>query len=61
MDTKELIRHLEFEYFGIQEACPEWEMELWDFLISRKVDPDDIWGYSPDIGRLGGQLEPEWL
>lgn len=61
METQDLIRNLEREYHGIQAANPDWETTLWDFLISRKVDPDDIWEYSPEIGWDAGQPEPDWL
>jgi hypothetical protein len=61
MPLNDLIRSLAQEYHGIQAANPDWEMTLWDFLISRKVEPDDIWEHSPEIGRDAGQPEPDWL
>ena len=61
MNANDLIRNLEHEYYSIQAANPSWELGLWAFLIGRGVDPDDIWGYSPQIGYDAGQEEPEWL
>lgn len=61
MDTKDLIRNLEFFYHSIAAANPNWEMSLWDFLVSREVKPDDIWGYSRQIGWDAEQKEPDWL
>ena len=61
MDTNDLIRNLEFEYHGIRAANPDWDKSLWDFLIERGVEPDDIWGYSPQIGWDAEQKEPDRL
>lgn len=61
MMPQDLIRNLELEYHGLKKTNPNWEMTLWDFLISRKVHPDDIWGYSPQIGYDADQPEPDWL
>jgi hypothetical protein len=61
MLTVDLIRNLEFEYFSICAANPNWSMPLWDFLILRGVTPSDIWEYSPQIGWDAGQKQPDWL
>ena len=61
MNTQELIDNLDFEYYAIGAANPDWKMNEWDFLISRGVSPDDIWEYSPEIGWDAGQPAPDWL
>lgn len=61
MEINDLIRNLEFEYHSIQAANPDWNMGIWDFLIERGIEPDDIWTYSPQIGWDADQKEPEWL
>lgn len=55
METQELIRRLEFEYWGIQAANPDWNMTLYDFLQSRGVADEDIQDYSPEIGEESGK------
>jgi hypothetical protein len=59
--SSNLISNLEFEYRSIQAANPEWDISLWDFLIDRGVAPDEIWGYSPQIGWDAEQEQPDWL
>lgn len=61
MDTNDLIRNLEFEFHATHAANPDLEMSMWDFLISRGISPDDIWGYSRQIGWDAEQDEPDWL
>lgn len=61
MTANDLIGTLEFEFYGILAATPDWDTSLWDFLIERGVEPDDIWTYSKQIGWDAGQDEPDWL
>lgn len=61
METQDLIHNLEQKYHSLKAANPDWEMTLWDFLISRKVHPDDIWEHLPSAGADAGQPEPDWL
>lgn len=61
MDTKDLIRNLEFEYHSIAAANPNWETSLWDFLVSREFTADQIWEHCPEAAREAGQEEPDWL
>ena len=43
--TRDLIRNLEFEYHAICAANPDWDCPLFDFLMGRKIDYDDIAEY----------------
>lgn len=61
MEMRDLIRALELEYHGIIAANPDWETSLFDFLVSRGMDSDDIWEYSPQIGYDANKPEPDWL
>ena len=61
MDKQDLIRNLESEYHGIAAANPEYSESLFDFLVSRGIDVEDIWDYSPSIGASGGGSPPDWL
>lgn len=61
MDIQALIKRLEFEYYATLAANPKWNTTLWDYLISAGIPPDNIWEYSPEIGRHANQLEPDWL
>lgn len=61
MEAQELIRILESEYWGTVAANPEWDKPLWDYLIDRGVEPNDIWGYSWEIGHMADQPWPDWL
>lgn len=52
MNLDEMVRHLEFEYYGISAANPDWDMSLRDFLISRgltekiiAIDTQSAWDY----------------
>ena len=55
------ICELELEYHAICNANPDYDESLWDFLRGRGNEPDDIWEYSPEVGRDAGQKEPDWL
>ena len=61
MDTKDLMQAVEFDYHSIVAANPEYKESLWDFFIKRGFSPDDIWEYSPEVGREASQQEPDWL
>ena len=63
MNTLELaaICNLEFQYYAILAANPDWDVTLWEYLIARGIAPDDIWEYSAQIGYEHNQPEPEWL
>ena len=61
METQSLIRQLEFEYYAIQAANPDWEASLYDFLKQRGIADDDIADYSPAILEEVGQPLPDWL
>lgn len=58
-----ILRNLEHEYYSILAANPNWDMTLWDYLISNEIGitANDIWEYSPEIGWAAAQPEPEWL
>ena len=49
METEDLIRNLEFEYWAICAANPDWDKSLYDFLLDRNVTAQDIWEYSPGV------------
>ena len=57
----DIIQQLEFVYHARKAANPEWQQLLWDFLINCGCEPDDIWEYSPQIGRDAKRAEPDWL
>ena len=62
MDTQDLIHNLEADYYATITANPDWKAPtLFDYLVSRGVDADDIWKYSPNIGWWAGKTDPEWL
>lgn len=61
MEPRDLIRNLEHEYHAIRAANPTWEKSLWDFLVEKGCDPDDIWSYSSQIGYAANQPEPQWI
>lgn len=46
MHVSEVIHNLIFEYYGIEAANPEWDMTMWDFLVSRGCTPEDIEKYT---------------
>ena len=49
MERKELLKQLEFEYWGIVKANPDWDVSLWDFLISKGFTAGEIYDYNEDI------------
>ena len=57
----DLWRNLEFEYYSIQAANPDWEMSLGQFMRSRHLSRDQIWELSPGTGLEEGWPEPDWL
>ena len=62
MDAQDLIRNLESQYHGMVAANLSGDAPtLFDYLIRMGIDPNDIWEYSPQIGRDAGQEEPDWL
>jgi len=61
MPTPELCRLLEFEYWGIREANPEWDKSLATFLRERGLSRSQIWEELPDIAEEAGWPEPKWL
>jgi len=61
-DTQDLIRNLEHEYHATIAANPDWKAPtLFDYLVGKGVDADDIWEYSAQIGYDAGVTEPDWL
>jgi len=61
MNTRNLIHALEFEYFCIVVDNPDWPMRLWDYLVLKGIEPDDIWNYVPYAGRAADEPEPDWM
>ena len=62
MSAQELIHNLETDYYATIAANPDWKAPaLFDYLISKGVDADDIWEYSAQIGWDAGVEEPDWL
>lgn len=61
MNTQDLIRHLELEYYSSIAADCMYDASLWDFLKGRGIDDDDIWEYDAEIGEDAGKDWPDWL
>ena len=60
METTELIRHLEHEYWSILAANPEWDKSLVQFLLDKRVAADDIYAAFPEEAAKAGLDEPAW-
>ncbi len=57
MTPENLILLWEYEYRRILTANPDFDWTLWDFLIDKGVEPDDILKYAPEIGHVVDESE----
>lgn len=60
METHELIRHLEHEYWGIVEANPDWDGSLVQFLLDHGIATGEVYAAIPDLAIAAGLEEPAW-